>query len=93
MCCSCKSQFILGAKRYQLDIDVSTLSFTHHSLFSKEHVLASKLQQLYTQYCTTMKKSLVNHLTGKVGLAIFCGLFVSFCYGFKTPSLYDFNYF
>jgi len=55
-----------GGRRYQLDIDVSTLSYTHHPLFSKEHVIASRLQLLYYQYCATMKKDLVNHLSSKL---------------------------
>lgn len=59
------SSFLAG-KRYQLDIDVSKLAFTHHPLFSKEHVLVSRLQQLYNQYCVQMRKGTVEHLTSKV---------------------------
>eukprot|EP00112_Aurelia_sp_Birch-Aquarium-sp1_P013608 Seg2891.1 transcript_id=Seg2891.1/GoldUCD/mRNA.D3Y31 product="Coiled-coil and C2 domain-containing protein 2A" protein_id=Seg2891.1/GoldUCD/D3Y31 len=55
-----------AGKRYQLDIDVSKLAFTHHPLFSKEHVLVSRLQQLYNQYCVQMRKGIVEHLTSKL---------------------------
>ncbi|KAF3834548.1 hypothetical protein F7725_027106 [Dissostichus mawsoni] len=34
---------------YQLDVDVSGLIFSHHPLFSREHVLGSRLAQLYDQ--------------------------------------------
>nr|XP_015202041.1 PREDICTED: protein CC2D2B isoform X2 [Lepisosteus oculatus] len=34
----------------QLDLNISSLIFTHHPLFSPEHVLASKLIQLYDSY-------------------------------------------
>eukprot|EP00795_Rhopilema_esculentum_P004896 gene4896-21228_t len=56
----------LTGKRYQLDIDVSTLTFGHHPLFSKEHVLATRLEQMYNQYCTKMRKGMVEHLTNKL---------------------------
>ncbi|XP_031567301.1 coiled-coil and C2 domain-containing protein 2A-like [Actinia tenebrosa] len=52
--------------QYQLDVDSSTITFTHHPLFSKEHVLASRLQQLYKQYCQRRKKALSAHLTDKL---------------------------
>ena len=55
-----------GGGRYQLDVDVSTLQFSHHSLFSAEHVLASRLTQLYTQFCDSQKKGTTQFLTDKV---------------------------
>ncbi|XP_048583350.1 coiled-coil and C2 domain-containing protein 2A isoform X3 [Nematostella vectensis] len=51
---------------YQLDVDVSTLTFTHHPLFSAEHVLSSRLQQLYLQYCQRRKKAMSAHLADKL---------------------------
>ena len=57
---------VSAGRRYQLDIDISTLSFTHHPLFSTEHVLVSKLHQLYNQYCMKVRRGLVEHLSGKV---------------------------
>ncbi len=52
--------------RYQLDVDVNTLVFTHHSLFSKEHVLASRLRQMYDQYLKRKQKDVAQYLTEKV---------------------------
>ncbi len=39
-----------GVGPYQLDMDISSLHFTHHPLFSLEHVLASRLEQSWEQY-------------------------------------------
>jgi coiled-coil and C2 domain-containing protein 2A len=55
-----------GGGRYQLDVDVSTLQFSHHSLFSAEHVKASQLTQLYTQFCDRQKKETTQFLTDKL---------------------------
>jgi coiled-coil and C2 domain-containing protein 2A len=35
---------------YQLDVDINAISFSHHHLFSREHVLAQRLTQLFDQY-------------------------------------------
>uniref|UniRef100_M4ABG3 Coiled-coil and C2 domain containing 2A n=1 Tax=Xiphophorus maculatus TaxID=8083 RepID=M4ABG3_XIPMA len=51
---------------YQLDVDVSGLIFSHHPLFSREHVLASRLAQLYDQYLSRQQNNLTGHLTEKV---------------------------
>lgn len=51
---------------YQLDVDVSGLIFSHHPLFSREHVLAARLAQLYDQHLTRQHKSLTRLLTDKV---------------------------
>ncbi|XP_035270947.1 coiled-coil and C2 domain-containing protein 2A isoform X2 [Anguilla anguilla] len=51
---------------YQLDIDVSGLVFTHHPLFSREHVLAAQLTQLYHQHLTRQHKNLTGLLTDKL---------------------------
>ena len=55
-----------GDAQYQLDVDLSTLTFTHHPLFSKEHVLASRLQQNYKQYTERRRKALSLHFSDKV---------------------------
>ncbi|MEE6462446.1 hypothetical protein FKM82_001600 [Ascaphus truei] len=52
--------------QFQLDIDVSGLIFTHHPLFSREHVLASKLAQLYDQYLGRRQKNVSSLLTDKL---------------------------
>ncbi|KAM6921159.1 coiled-coil and C2 domain-containing protein 2A [Xenentodon cancila] len=51
---------------YQLDVDVSGLIFSHHPLFSREHVLAARLAQLYDQHLTRQHNNLTGHLTDKL---------------------------
>ncbi|XP_022542788.2 coiled-coil and C2 domain-containing protein 2A isoform X2 [Astyanax mexicanus] len=51
---------------YQLDVDVSGLIFSHHPLFSKEHVLGARLAQLYDQYLSRQHKNLTCLLTDKL---------------------------
>ncbi|XP_063779849.1 coiled-coil and C2 domain-containing protein 2A isoform X2 [Pseudophryne corroboree] len=51
---------------FQLDIDISGVVFSHHPLFSREHVLASKLSQLYDQYLERKQKNLSRLLTDKL---------------------------
>uniref|UniRef100_UPI0037E92D59 coiled-coil and C2 domain-containing protein 2A isoform X2 n=1 Tax=Semicossyphus pulcher TaxID=241346 RepID=UPI0037E92D59 len=62
--------FIAGAADpegdYQLDVDVSGLIFSHHPLFSREHVLGARLAQLYDQYLTRQHNNLTGHLTDKL---------------------------
>uniref|UniRef100_A0A8C4RQR0 Coiled-coil and C2 domain containing 2A n=1 Tax=Erpetoichthys calabaricus TaxID=27687 RepID=A0A8C4RQR0_ERPCA len=50
----------------QLDIDISGLMFTHHSLFSREHVLAVRLLQLYDHFLVRKQKNLVSQLRDKL---------------------------
>ncbi|XP_074523807.1 coiled-coil and C2 domain-containing protein 2A isoform X2 [Halichoeres trimaculatus] len=51
---------------YQLDVDVSGLIFSHHPLFSREHVLGANIAQLYDQYLTRQHNNLTGHLTDKL---------------------------
>ncbi|XP_047192617.1 coiled-coil and C2 domain-containing protein 2A isoform X3 [Scophthalmus maximus] len=51
---------------YQLDVDVSGLIFSHHPLFSREHVLGARLAQLYDRYLTRQHNNLTGHLTDKL---------------------------
>ncbi|XP_009294855.2 coiled-coil and C2 domain-containing protein 2A isoform X7 [Danio rerio] len=51
---------------YQLDVDVSGLIFSHHPLFSREHVLGARLAQLYDQHLTRLHKNLTQLLTDKL---------------------------
>jgi len=51
---------------YQLDVDVNTIHFTHHHMFSKEHVRASQLVRQYEEYVSRAKKNSVVFLSGKV---------------------------
>ena len=55
-----------GGGHYQLDVDVNSISFTHHHLYSREHVVATRLTQLYAQYTSRRNKNLVQFLTDKV---------------------------
>uniref|UniRef100_H3AZ58 Coiled-coil and C2 domain containing 2A n=1 Tax=Latimeria chalumnae TaxID=7897 RepID=H3AZ58_LATCH len=52
--------------QFQLDIDISGLIFTHHPLFSREHVLVAKLAQMYNQHLIRKQKNLANLLTDKL---------------------------
>ncbi|CAI9589730.1 unnamed protein product, partial [Staurois parvus] len=64
------SQYMVGSGgllgEFQLDIDISGIVFTHHPLFSREHVLANKLSQLYDQYLGRKQKNLAKLLTDKL---------------------------
>nr|XP_061833476.1 coiled-coil and C2 domain-containing protein 2A-like isoform X1 [Nerophis lumbriciformis] len=51
---------------YQLDVDVSGLIFSHHPLFSREHVQGARLAQLYDQYLDRQRNKLAEHLTDKL---------------------------
>lgn len=62
----CIFYYFSGEKWYQIDVDISSLSFTHHPLFSKEHVLQSRLKQLYNNYCRRKKQAISTHLDEKV---------------------------
>ncbi|KAM6220251.1 coiled-coil and C2 domain-containing protein 2A isoform 1-T1 [Rhynchocyon petersi] len=64
------SQHMMGAGEppgnFQLDIDISGLIFTHHPCFSREHVLASKLAQLYDQYLARRQRNKAKFLNDKL---------------------------
>nr|XP_046156563.1 coiled-coil and C2 domain-containing protein 2A isoform X4 [Oncorhynchus gorbuscha] len=64
------SQYIAGGGGtngdYQLDVDVSGLIFSHHPLFSREHVLGARLAQLYDQHLSRQHKNITEHLTTKL---------------------------
>lgn len=51
---------------FQLDIDILGLIFSHHPCFSREHVLASKLAQLYDQYLARQQRNKTKFLTDKL---------------------------
>nr|XP_034967420.1 coiled-coil and C2 domain-containing protein 2A isoform X3 [Zootoca vivipara] len=64
------NQYIVGSEdpqgQFQLDVDISGLIFTHHPCFSREHVLAAKLAQLYDQYLSRRQKNTTKLLTDKL---------------------------
>lgn len=51
---------------YQLDVDINAISFSHHHLFSREHVLAERLNTLYEQYLARKNKNMTEFLTEKL---------------------------
>ena len=65
-----RSQHMIGSGdppgNFQLDIDISGLIFTHHPCFSREHVLAAKLAQLYDQYLARRQRNKAKFLSDKV---------------------------
>ncbi|XP_032189770.1 coiled-coil and C2 domain-containing protein 2A isoform X1 [Mustela erminea] len=65
-----RSQHMIGSGdppgNFQLDIDISGLIFTHHPCFSREHVLAAKLAQLYDQYLARQQRNKAKFLTDKL---------------------------
>ena len=52
--------------QYQLAIDVNTIIFHHHHLFSAEHVLTSRLTRDYELYMHRRHKKTVEYLGEKV---------------------------
>ncbi|XP_032255872.1 coiled-coil and C2 domain-containing protein 2A isoform X1 [Phoca vitulina] len=65
-----RSQHMIGSGdpsgNFQLDIDISGLIFTHHPCFSREHVLAAKLAQLYDQHLARQQRNKAKFLTDKL---------------------------
>ncbi|XP_059868776.1 coiled-coil and C2 domain-containing protein 2A [Delphinus delphis] len=65
-----RSQHLIGSGdppgNFQLDIDILGLIFTHHPCFSREHVLAAKLAQLYDQYLARRQRHKAQFLTDKL---------------------------
>ncbi|PVD23406.1 hypothetical protein C0Q70_16675 [Pomacea canaliculata] len=55
-----------GSGNYQLDVDINSIIFSHHHLFSHEHVLAMRLNQLYRQYALRSIRNLTVHLMEKL---------------------------
>lgn len=51
---------------FQLDVDISGLVFSHHPLFSREHLLGARLTQLYDLYITRQRNDLTGHLNDKL---------------------------
>ena len=64
------SRFIDGSVtaqgHYQLDVDINCVRLQHHHLFSREHVLAARLTEQYTQYMGRSRRKAADYLTEKV---------------------------
>ena len=67
------SRFIDGSLdsygRYQLDVDINTVTFTHHHLFSREHVLAYRLSQLCQQHAFRSRRRAAHFMSEKLKAA------------------------
>ena len=59
-----------GGGHYQLDVDINQIAFSHHHLYSREHVLAQRLTQLFEQYVVRQKKNMTEYLGEKVSLSM-----------------------
>ncbi|XP_036838395.1 coiled-coil and C2 domain-containing protein 2A isoform X2 [Oncorhynchus mykiss] len=55
-----------SAGLWQLDLNLARLHFTHHPLFSTEHVLAQRLYELYEHYETREMKGATTSLQDKL---------------------------
>ncbi|KAK6617101.1 hypothetical protein RUM43_014703 [Polyplax serrata] len=55
-----------GNLNYVLDIDVTSVEFSHHPLFSKEHVLTQRLKELYIKYRRRKEMDALNRLNGRL---------------------------
>lgn len=74
---------IEGGGFYQLDVDINSISFTHHHLFSREHVLAYKLSSMYEEFLTRKKRNMTEFFIEKVNenlkdFVIFCEFNVTY---------------
>jgi len=65
--------------QYQLDVDINSIVFWHHHLFSQEHVLSSQLARLYEDYVSRLRKRAVEFLTAKVATLILIFVFIPLC--------------
>jgi len=54
------------ADDFELGIDIISIKFTHHHLFTKEHVIASRLQASCLEYVKREKEAIAAHLEDKV---------------------------
>lgn len=51
---------------YELDIDVNKLQFTHHHLFTVEHMLCAQMLDLYRVYAQREQRQETQHFDMKV---------------------------
>jgi coiled-coil and C2 domain-containing protein 2A len=52
--------------RYLLELDVCSVSFSHHPLFSREHVLAQRVTELYQKYNHSVVLGQQQRLAGRL---------------------------
>lgn len=78
--------FLGSSDVYQLELDVSSIHFFHHPLFSYEHVLSSELEKSYLKYSTRDIKA-TEYYSEKV-IIVFL-LYPKECYYQKSHVLYE----
>lgn len=76
-----------SGKGYQLELDISSISFLHHPLFSTEHVIESRLLQMCDKHLCHVKEDFVNALKLKVYIIFYFNL----CYLMHIKMLHLFN--
>ena len=55
-------KFIGESSVNQLSVNITQVQFSHHPLFSKEHVLVSQLRDMYAQHTSRQRHNLASHL-------------------------------
>lgn len=58
-------------QRWQLEIDVHSVVFSHHHLFSREHVLVQRLRELMQGYEQAMQQDNVDYCARRVSWVVF----------------------
>ena len=83
---------ILG-RRYQLDLDLNRLEFSHHHLFSREHVLASRLKSLFAEYTSRNRNDIVLYYTERVSgtMRVSWKIFVQFEFKIQLQCIIRFK--
>ncbi|PSN40991.1 hypothetical protein C0J52_10989 [Blattella germanica] len=52
--------------RYLLEVDICSLSFSHHPLFSREHVIAQRVTDLFLKHSHSVALGQIQRLTGRL---------------------------
>ncbi|XP_075249259.1 coiled-coil and C2 domain-containing protein 2A-like isoform X4 [Convolutriloba macropyga] len=52
--------------KYQLSIEIPDITFTHHPLYTREHVLAGRLSEAYEEYASKTDKNVADHYSDKL---------------------------
>lgn len=55
-----------GDLNYVLDIDISSIQFSHHPLFSREHLIAQRLKELFIKYRRRTEVDNLSRLCGRL---------------------------
>lgn len=66
----CSPYHYFAEQPLELDVDVSSLRFLHHPLFSKEHVLVVRLCSLYEVYASLAARTDDTRYKQAVGLGL-----------------------